>query len=93
MYCRDGRCADANGTLAGSALDMASAVRNSVAKLGVSLDEAVRMASTYPAEFLGLASTHGRIAVGCAADFVLLDEQARVCSTWIAGQRVFARDF
>ena len=91
MYCRDGRCADENGTLAGSALDMASAVRNSVEKLGVSLEEAVRMASTYPAEFLGLATTHGRIAAGFAADFVLLDEQTQVRSTWIAGQRVFSR--
>jgi len=92
MYCRDGRCADANGTLAGSALDMASAVRNSVDKLGVSLEEAVRMAALYPAEFLGLAATHGRIAEGCAADFVLLDANTQVRSTWISGQRVYSHD-
>ncbi|HJW47054.1 MAG TPA: N-acetylglucosamine-6-phosphate deacetylase, partial [Lysobacter sp.] len=47
MTCRDGKCTTADGTLAGSALDMASAVRNTV-KLGVPLEEACRMASAYP---------------------------------------------
>jgi N-acetylglucosamine-6-phosphate deacetylase len=70
---------------------MASAVRNSVDKLGLSLEEAVRMASLYPAEFLGLSATHGRIAAGCVADFVLLDAQNQVLSTWIAGRREYAR--
>ena len=46
IVCRDGRCATADGVLAGSALDMAAAVRNSVGLLGLPLDEAARMAST-----------------------------------------------
>ncbi len=40
------------GTLAGSNLDMASAVRNTVRHLGVSVEEALRMGSLYPARFL-----------------------------------------
>lgn len=79
ITCRDGRCETPDGVLAGSALDMATAVRNSVASLGLTLDEAVRMASTYPADFLGLASTHGRIARGCRADFVVLDRDLGLC--------------
>ncbi len=90
MYCRDGRCADANGTLAGSALDMATAVRNSARDLGVGLDEAVRMASQYPAEFLGLGASHGHVAAGYAADFVVLDAALQVRATWIGGREVFA---
>jgi len=78
ITCRDGRCETPDGVLAGSALDMATAVRNSVASLGLPLDEAVRMASTYPADFLGLASTHGRIARGCRADFVVMGNDLRV---------------
>jgi N-acetylglucosamine-6-phosphate deacetylase len=78
ITCRDGRCETPDGVLAGSALDMATAVRNSVASLGLSLDEAARMASTYPAAFLGLASTHGRIARGCRAGFVVLDGDLRI---------------
>ena len=85
MTCRDGKCTTAEGTLAGSALDMASAVRNTV-KLGLPLDEACRMASTYPAEFLGLGGELGRIAPGYRADLVLLDEAVQVRSSWIAGQ-------
>ena len=83
---RDGVLATADGTLAGSVLDMAQAVRNTVAWLDVPLDEAVRMASTYPADFIGLGASHGRIAVGYAADFVALDDQLQVGATWIGGE-------
>ena len=81
----DGICRNAAGALAGSALDMATAVRNTVAQLGVSLAEAARMASTYPAQFLGIGHTHGRIAPGCRADFVVLDDALQVRQTWIGG--------
>jgi N-acetylglucosamine-6-phosphate deacetylase len=82
---RDGICQTAQGVLAGSALDMASAVRNAVQLLGLPLEEAVRMASTYPAEFLGLRESHGRIAPGYRADLVVLDDEYRVRQSWIGG--------
>jgi N-acetylglucosamine-6-phosphate deacetylase len=83
----DGVVRNAAGSLAGSALDMATAVRNSVQLLGVSLAEAARMASTYPAQFLNLDDRYGHIAEGHDADLVLLDDALQVRSTWIAGQR------
>lgn len=86
VTCRNGRCETPDGVLAGSVLDMASAVRNSVDWLGVSLDEAVRMASTYPAEFLGIARDHGRIVAGARADFVALDGDGLARRTWIGGR-------
>jgi N-acetylglucosamine-6-phosphate deacetylase len=82
---KDGICQTAQGTLAGSALDMASAVRNSVQMLGLPLDEAVRMASTYPADFLGLGASHGRIAAGYRADLVVMDDDYQVARSWIGG--------
>jgi N-acetylglucosamine-6-phosphate deacetylase len=85
IVARDGICQTANGTLAGSALSMIDAVRNAVAMLGVTLEEAARMASTYPADFLGLAATHGRIAPGYRADFTVVDRDLRVTETWIGG--------
>ena len=88
---RDGKCVDENGTLSGSALDMASAVRNAVVMLDIELAEAVRMASTYPAQFLGLGHELGRIAPGYRANFVLADEQLNVLDTWIDGQSVQAQ--
>lgn len=82
----DGVVRNAAGSLAGSALDMATAVRNSVRLVGVPLEEAARMASTYPAEFLGLGDTHGRIAPGYRADLVALDADLQVTGTWIGGE-------
>ena len=81
----DGVVRNAAGSLAGSALDMASAVRNTVQMLGLPLEEAARMASTYPAQFLGIDDYRGRIAPGCAADLVLLDDALQVRETWIGG--------
>lgn len=87
MTCRDGKCSTADGTLAGSALDMAGAVRNTVRRLGLPLDEACRMASTYPAEFLGLGHELGRIAPGYRADLVTLNDDLQVRDSWIGGAR------
>ena len=85
---RDGRCARPDGRLAGSCLDMASAVRNCVRLLGVPLIDALRFASTHPAEFLGLEHTLGRVAPGLRADLVAIDcDTFEVHHTWVAGQR------
>lgn len=85
----DGVCATAEGTLSGSDLNMASAVRNTVELLGQPIEEALRMASLYPAELLGLSSNVGQIKTGFQADLVLLDNALRVKRTWIAGQVKF----
>ncbi|MDH0449688.1 N-acetylglucosamine-6-phosphate deacetylase [Shewanella bicestrii] len=79
------------GELAGCVLDMATAVENSVKMLGLSLGEALRMASLYPAEFLGIAKNVGRLAVGQRADLVLLDNQYKVLANYIAGNAVYVR--
>jgi len=82
---RDGVCVGPGGTLAGSDLDMAGAVRNAVQMLDLRLEDAVMMASAAPAAFLGLDGQRGRIAQGHAADLCLLDEQLNVTATWIDG--------
>jgi N-acetylglucosamine-6-phosphate deacetylase len=83
---QDGVCVAADGTLAGSDLDMAGAVRNSVAMLGLDPADAIRMASLNPATFLGLDHLLGRIAPGHLASLVLLDEAFAVQATWIDGR-------
>ena len=77
---------DEDGTLAGSDIDMATTVRNAVELLGVDLPEAARMASRYPAEFLGLGGELGRIAPGYRANLVLVDDRLDVKETWIDGR-------
>jgi N-acetylglucosamine-6-phosphate deacetylase len=54
--------------------------------VGVPLEEALRMASTYPAEFLRLSDTIGSIAPGKRADLVVLDDALNVRETWISGE-------
>lgn len=85
VFRQDGRLTTADGTLAGSDLDMATAVRNCVRHLGLPLTDTLRMASLTPAAFLGLDREIGRIAPGYRADLVLLDNEFQVGETWIAG--------
>lgn len=82
---KDGRCTSENGVLAGADLDMATAVRNAAQHLPGGLEEALRMASLYPAQFLGMGDKLGRLAPGYQADLTLLDEQCMVLETWIGG--------
>ena len=86
IFRKDGKLTTADGTLAGSDLDMASAVRNSVQRLGLGLPDVLRMASLNPAAFLRLDHELGRIAPGYRASLVLLDEALHVRQTWIDGQ-------
>lgn len=95
LAAREVRLADgaprlADGTIAGSALTMDAAVRNAVQAAGVPLADALRAASTTPAELLD-DPTRGRIAVGARADLVLLDvERLEVRRTLVAGEPVWA---
>ncbi len=76
---------DENGTLAGSALDMSQAVRNAIGYLDVSLCEALAMASTAPARFLGLDQEYGVIAKGYRANLVTTNDALMVQNSWIDG--------
>jgi N-acetylglucosamine-6-phosphate deacetylase len=82
----DNMLVDENGRLAGSDIDMATAVRNAPVMLEVDLAQAARMGSLYPATFLGLDGHFGRIEPGYRADLVLVDAGVHVLETWIAGQ-------
>jgi N-acetylglucosamine-6-phosphate deacetylase len=67
---------------------MARAVRNCVRLLGVPLTDALRFASTHPAEFLGLDGRLGKLAPGLRADLVAIHcESFQVHHTWVAGER------
>ncbi len=79
----------ATGELAGCVLDMIGAVNNCVNMLGVDLEEAIRMASLYPAQFMGHDKNRGQLKVGYCADMVLLDNQHHVRRTYIKGKLVY----
>lgn len=73
-----------DGTIAGSDLNMAAAVRFGVEKLDLSLATALAMATSYPARFLRLQD-RGYVRAGFRADLLHLDDQLHVRRTWIAG--------
>lgn len=75
-----------DGTLAGADLDMATAVRLTHQVVGIVIDEALRMASLYPAEAMDLRD-FGRLAQGSAANFVWLSDTLSAKQTWIDGDK------
>ena len=86
IVARNGACVDDRGTLAGSDLDMATAVRNAVELLELPAEIALSMASATPAAFLRMEKELGAIRPGFRADFVLLNVELSVQRTWIGGQ-------
>ena len=82
---RGGKLTLEDGTLAGSDLTMDVAIRHTVDHLGQPVEEALRMASLYPAQFLRLDKSRGRIAPGFAADLVHLSASLHIRGVWIGG--------
>ncbi|CPR13732.1 N-acetylglucosamine-6-phosphate deacetylase [Brenneria goodwinii] len=90
IYCRDGRCVDENGTLSGSALTMIDAVRNCVEQAGIPLDEALRMATLYPARAIGIDKNLGSIESGKVANLTVFDRNYHILKTLVNGNDMLA---
>ncbi|NTJ44322.1 N-acetylglucosamine-6-phosphate deacetylase [Agrobacterium larrymoorei] len=89
IYRKDGRLTLADGTLAGADIDMLSSVLFVHRQLGFGIEEAVRMASLYPAQVARVSDRKGRLLEGYDADFVMLTGGYDIISTWISGEAVF----
>jgi N-acetylglucosamine-6-phosphate deacetylase len=90
VFVDNGKLTSTTGELAGSSLDMASAVKNTHQDLGMPLDEALRMGSLYPAEYLyqNEAVIRGELKQGYQADMVVLNDDLTVKETWISGKKI-----
>ncbi|OAN18515.1 N-acetylglucosamine-6-phosphate deacetylase [Photobacterium jeanii] len=86
VYYRDGKCVDENGTLGGSALTMIEAVQNSVEHAGIALDEAIRMATLYPARAISVDNKLGAIKKGMVANLTVFDRDFNVRATVVNGE-------
>jgi len=84
---REGRLVNAAGDLAGSAIGLIDAVDHMHNRIGLSLEEALRMASLYPAAILGLDHVRGRLRPGFRADMVHFDGNFAVKHTWVGGEQ------
>jgi N-acetylglucosamine-6-phosphate deacetylase len=81
---RDGVARGASGALAGSTLTMLEAVRNLHA-LGASVEDAVVAATEVPARVLRLPAV-GRLAVGLAADVLVLTDELEIDRVLVDGR-------
>ncbi|XP_022669311.1 N-acetylglucosamine-6-phosphate deacetylase-like [Varroa destructor] len=88
----DGKRALIEGTetLCGCIGTMDACIRQFYASSGCSREEALIAASYHPAQVLGLQSK-GLLEIGYDADFVILDDDLNVLSTWIAGEKVWEK--
>ncbi|MDR2708615.1 MAG: N-acetylglucosamine-6-phosphate deacetylase [Elusimicrobiota bacterium] len=88
VFVKDGICRNEAGALAGSNIDMLSSVANAVTKANIPLIEALRMATLYPAQMLGIANKIGIITKGAAANLAVFDDKFKHKRTIFNGKFV-----
>ncbi|KLV03402.1 N-acetylglucosamine-6-phosphate deacetylase [Photobacterium aquae] len=86
-YVTNGKCHYEDGTIAGAAITMIEGVRNLVNHVGISLEEALRMASLYPAKAIGIDDQYGKLAPGYKANITILDQNTAICGVFQMGQQ------
>ncbi len=77
-----------DGTLSGSSLTMLEAVKNCVSHCGISLNDAVKMATSYPAKLIGIENLTANIAAGEQANLVVLDDELNLKEVIFKGETV-----
>ncbi|HET8799218.1 MAG TPA: N-acetylglucosamine-6-phosphate deacetylase [Thermoanaerobaculia bacterium] len=84
----DGSARLADGTLAGSVLTMADAVKNMIELAGLPAETVIPMATEVPARIAGVADRKGRIERRYDADLVVLNDRFEVQRVWARGHEV-----
>lgn len=88
---QDDQLIDSQGRIAGSLLDMGTAVRNAISMLDLTLPEVVKLSSENSAKFLGVYQDYGSLEVGKKASMLLIDKNNQPNACWIDGKQVFQR--
>lgn len=77
-----------NTGFASSTVRMDVLVRNAVRLIGLSLQDAVKMATLVPARIIGVADRKGSLEAGKDADIVLLTKDLQVASVIVGGREM-----
>ncbi|GAA4214179.1 N-acetylglucosamine-6-phosphate deacetylase [Pedobacter jeongneungensis] len=77
-----------DGTLSGSSLTMLEAVKNCVMHCDINLNDAVKMATSYPATLIGIENLTANIASGELANLVMLDDELNLKEVIFKGKTV-----
>ena len=83
-----GRIINSEGKLAGSSITQIDAIKNAYQSCNIPLNEALAMASRYPAEYLGVANYLGSLKSGYRADLTHFDLDFQVQNVWVAGKQL-----
>ena len=83
-----GRIINSEGKLAGSSITQIDAIKNAYQSCNIPLNEALAMASRYPAEYLGVANYLGLLKSGYRADLTHFDLDFQVQNVWVAGKQL-----
>lgn len=86
IYYREGLCVDEKGTLSGSSITLLESIKNTVEHVGIALDEALRMATLYPAQAIGLEKKLGSLKAGQIANLAVFTPTYRMLKTIVNGQ-------
>ena len=87
VYYHDGHALLANGTIAGSSLNLFDGVKNLSAFAGIPFAEALYCATASPAKAAGVYDKVGSLEVGKTADIVVLGEALDILSVYIKGEK------
>jgi N-acetylglucosamine-6-phosphate deacetylase len=88
IHITDGKCLDNRGVIAGCANTLRENVIAGIKEVGIEPDEAFRMASTYPASFIGREKSLGRLLPGFKADIVALNDAYDAKQVWLDGNLI-----
>jgi N-acetylglucosamine-6-phosphate deacetylase len=88
VYYKDGKCVGEDGTLGGSALTMVEGVKNLVEHVGLPIEEALKMASTYPSKAVGIDDRYGYIKKNYFADLIVLNEDFTINTIFVKGKKI-----
>lgn len=86
VYHKDGKCFGEDGTLGGSALTMIEGVQNLVNHANIRLEEAIKMATIYPAKAIGVDNRYGKLQPGYFADIVIMNEKLHLTKVIAKGK-------
>jgi N-acetylglucosamine-6-phosphate deacetylase len=90
VYVKNGRAVNSEGALAGSTLDLFTAVKNFMRFTGASLEEVIPMATANPASLIGIGDKCGFIKTGCRADFITVKDKNDISldNVFICGKKI-----
>ena len=90
VYVKNGRAVNSEGALAGSTLDLFTAVKNFMRFTGATLEETIPMATANPATLIGIDGKCGFIKTGCRADFITVDDKENITlsDVYIGGEKI-----